>query len=210
MEKQIWEDPKVIKVNKEDGHVIAMPYDDVDSALSGEESRYKLSLNGMWKFYWQRGLENQPQNFENPGFNDAEWGELKVPSVWQTEGYSVPYYYASTFPRAISRSKHRIPKIDHKMQEIGFYRKTFALDKEWKEREIFIHCGACKAGLEVYVNGNYVGYSQGSMTPHEFNITKFVKTGEENIVCAKVYRYTDGTYLEDQDMWWLCGSYREV
>lgn len=210
MEKFIWEDPKIIKENKEDGHVIAMPYDDVESALSADGSQYKLSLNGMWKFYWQRGLQNQPESFEKTDFDDSEWGEIKVPSVWQTEGYSVPYYYASTFPKAISRSKHKIPKINHKMQEIGFYRKSFSIDKKWKGREIFIHFGACKAGLEVYVNGNYVGYSQGSMTPHEFDITKFAEPGKENTVCAKVYRYTDGTYLEDQDMWWLCGIYREV
>lgn len=210
MQKQLWEDPKVIKINKEDGHVIAMPFDNVDSAISGEESKYKKSLNGEWKFYWQRGLENQPQNFEKPEFNDKEWDNITVPSVWQTEGYSVPYYYASTFPRAISRSKHKIPSIDHKMQEIGFYRKSFTLDDSWKKREIFIHFGAAKAALEVFVNGTFVGYSQGSMTPHEFDISKYVKFGEENIVCAKVYRYSDGTYLEDQDMWWLCGIYREV
>lgn len=210
MEKYIWEDPKIIKVNKEDGHVIAMPFDDAESALSGEESKYKLSLNGMWKFYWQRGLENQPSDFEKTDFNDREWNEIKVPSVWQTQGYSVPYYYASTFPKAISRSKHSIPKINHKMQEIGFYRKAFELPADFDGREIFIHFGAAKAALEVYINGSYVGYSQGSMTPHEFNITKFVRPGEENIVCAKVYRYSDGTYLEDQDMWWLCGIYREV
>lgn len=210
MQKQLWEDPKVIKINKEDGHVIAMPFENVDSAISGEESKYKKSLNGEWKFYWQRGLENQPQNFEKPEFNDKEWDNITVPSVWQTEGYSVPYYYASTFPRAISRSKHKIPSIDHKMQEIGFYRKSFTLDDSWKKREIFIHFGAAKAALEVFVNGTFVGYSQGSMTPHEFDISKYVKFGEENIVCAKVYRYSDGTYLEDQDMWWLCGIYREV
>lgn len=210
MEKYIWEDPKIIKVNKEDGHVIAMPFDDAESALSGEESKYKLSLNGMWKFYWQRGLENQPSDFVKTDFNDREWNEIKVPSVWQTQGYSVPYYYASTFPKAISRSKHSIPKINHKMQEIGFYRKAFELPADFDGREIFIHFGAAKAALEVYVNGSYVGYSQGSMTPHEFNITKFVRPGEENIVSAKVYRYSDGTYLEDQDMWWLCGIYREV
>ncbi len=210
MKKAVWEDPKIIKINKEDGHVIAMPYDDVQSAVSGRESKYKLSLNGQWKFYWQRGLRNQPQGFEKTDFDDSEWGEIKVPSVWQTQGYSVPYYYASTFPKAISRSKRKIPKINHKMQEIGFYRKSFTLDPAWQGREIFIHFGACKAGLEVYVNGEFVGYSQGSMTPHEFDITKFVNIGAENTVCAKVYRYTDGTYLEDQDMWWLCGIYREV
>ncbi|MCH5317170.1 MAG: DUF4981 domain-containing protein [Eubacterium sp.] len=210
MKKQVWEDPKIFKINKEDGHAIAMPYDDLHSAFSGEESRYKQSLNGMWKFYWQRGLKNQPKRFESPGFSDAKWEEIKVPSVWQTEGYSVPYYYASTFPRAISRSKARIPHIDHAMQEIGFYRKKFYLNNKWQGREIFIHFGAVKAAIEVYVNGNFVGYGQGSMTPHEFNITNFINFDEENLVTAKVYRYSDGTYLEDQDMWWLCGIYREV
>lgn len=210
MEKQLWENPEIFKINKEDGHVIAMPYDDAETAMSGEESRYKQSLNGMWKFYWQRGVNNQPADFEKPGFDDSDWDEIKVPSVWQTQGYSVPYYYASTFPRAISRSKHRIPHIDHKMQEIGFYRRSFKVEEDWNGREIFLHFGAAKAALEVYVNGEFVGYSQGSMTPHEFDITKFVKFGAENLVTAKVFRYSDGTYLEDQDMWWLCGIYREV
>lgn len=210
MEKYCWENPDIIKINKEDGHAIAMPFDDVESAISEDESKYKKSLNGMWKFYWQRGLDNQPENFESVDFNDSEWDEIKVPSVWQTQGYSVPYYYASTFPKAISRSKNSIPKIDHNMQEIGFYRRSFTVDENWDGREIFIHFGAAKAALEVYVNGEFVGYSQGSMTPHEFDVTKFVKFNEENIVTAKVYRYSDGTYLEDQDMWWLCGIYREV
>lgn len=210
MEKQYWEDPLVFKINKEDGHAIAMPYDDVDSALSGDESSYKQSLNGMWKFYWQRGMKKQPKNFERLGFNDSEWDEIKVPSVWQTQGYSVPYYYASTFPRVISRSRHRIPHINHKMQEIGFYRRSFNVSDAWAGREVFVHFGAAKAALEVYINGSFVGYSQGSMTPHEFNITKFLRYGEENLITAKVYRYSDGTYLEDQDMWWLCGIYRDV
>lgn len=210
MEKQYWENPSVFKINKEDGHAIAMPYDDVESALSGEESKYKQSLNGKWKFYWQRGLRNQPTGFERMGFNDSAWDEINVPSVWQTEGYSVPYYYASTFPRAISRNKLRIPHINHRMQEIGIYRRKFALDKSFAGREIFLHFGAAKAAIEVYVNGNFVGYGQGSMTPHEFNVTKYLRYDEENVVAAKVYRYSDGTYLEDQDMWWLCGIYREV
>lgn len=210
MEKQYWEDPSVFKINKEDGHAIAMPYDDLESALSGEESKYKQSLNGKWRFYWQRGLKNQPNGFERMGFNDSEWDEINVPSVWQTEGYSVPYYYASTFPRAISRNKLRIPHINHRMQEIGIYRRKFDLDKSFAGREIFLHFGAAKAAIEVYVNGNFVGYGQGSMTPHEFNVTKYLRYDEENVIAAKVYRYSDGTYLEDQDMWWLCGIYREV
>ena len=95
------------------------------------------------------------------------------------------------------------------MQEIGFYRKSFTLNENFNGREIFLHFGAAKSALEVYVNGEFVGYSQGSMTPHEFNVTKVLKPGE-NVITAKLYRYSDGSYLEDQDMWWLCGIYREV
>ena len=209
MEKFRWEDPSIFKINKEDGHAIMMPYDSENEALSGKESKYKQSLNGKWKFYWQRGLKNQPENFQLVSFDDSHWDEINVPSVWQTEGYSVPYYYASTFPKAFSRTKSKIPSIDHNMQEIGFYRKTFILDEVFDNREVFLHFGAAKSALEVYVNGEFVGYSQGSMAPHEFDITKVLKKGE-NVITAKLYRFSDGSYLEDQDMWWLCGIYRDV
>lgn len=209
MEKFNWENPEIFKINKEDGHAIMMPFDSEKEALSAKESNYKQSLNGKWKFYWQRGLKNQPENFQLTSFDDSHWDEINVPSVWQTQGYSVPYYYASTFPKAFSRSKGKIPSIDHDMQEIGFYRKSFTLNENFNGREIFLHFGAAKSALEIYVNGEFVGYSQGSMTPHEFNVTKVLKPGE-NVITAKLYRYSDGSYLEDQDMWWLCGIYREV
>ncbi len=209
MSKFRWEDPSVFNINKEDGHTLMLAFDNEKDALSGDESKYKQSLNGMWQFHWQRGLKNQPDGFELTGFDASDWDEIRVPSVWQTEGYSVPYYYASTFPKAFSRSKAKIPSIDHNMQEIGFYRKSFELDECFDGREIFLHFGAAKSALEVYVNGEFAGYSQGSMVPHEFNVTKLLKKGK-NLICAKVYRYSDGSYLEDQDMWWLCGIYREV
>lgn len=209
MQKPRYADPSVIAVNKEDGHAIAMPYDTAAQALAGENSPYKRSLNGLWKFSWCRGVKNELEGFEAPDYDDGTWREIPVPSVWQTQGYSVPYYYASTFPRALSRSKGKIPKIDPAMQEVGYYRRTFTIDPEWKGRQVFLHFGAAKAALEVYVNGQFVGYSQGSMTPHEFDVTRYLLNGE-NLVCAKVYRYSDGSYLEDQDMWWLCGIYREV
>ena len=205
-----WENPAVIKRHKEDGHVIAFSYDDAEAAAKREAPDTKLSLNGEWKFHWQRGLQNEPADFFRTDFDDSEWRTIPVPSVWQTEKTgSVPYYYASTFPRAISRSKHKIPCIDHDMQEIGHYRRTFTLPENFEGKEIFLHFGAAKSALEVYVNGEFAGYSQGSMTPHEFDVTAFLHSGE-NLVCARVYRYSDATYIEDQDMWWLCGIYREV
>lgn len=205
-----WENPSVIQRNKEDGHVIAFAYGDAQSAVSRVAPSTKMTLNGSWKFHWQRGLTGEPADFYRTDFDDTSWRTIPVPSVWQTEGTgSVPYYYASTFPRAISRAKGKIPTIDHTMQEIGHYRRTFTLPESFEGREVFLHFGAVKSALEVYINGEYVGYSQGSMTPHEFDVTKYLHSGE-NLVCTRVYRYSDATYLEDQDMWWLCGIYREV
>ena len=208
--KYDWENPAVIKRNKEDGHVIAFSYDTAKKAVARETPDSKMTLNGDWKFHWQRGLKGEPTDFYYPHFDDSSWRTIRVPSVWQTEKTgSVPYYYASTFPRAISRTKSKIPTIDHDMQEIGHYRRVFTLPKNFEGKEIFLHFGAVKSAMELYVNGEFVGYSQNSMTPHEFNVTKFIQSGE-NLVCVKVYRYSDATYIEDQDMWWLCGIYREV
>lgn len=111
MEKFNWENPEIFKINKEDGHAIMMPFDSEKDALSAKESNYKQSLNGKWKFYWQRGLKNQPENFQLTSFDDSHWDEINVPSVWQTQGYSVPYYYASTFPKAFSRSKGKFRQL---------------------------------------------------------------------------------------------------
>ncbi|MCR4925922.1 MAG: DUF4981 domain-containing protein [Clostridiales bacterium] len=209
MEHFDWENPEIFKKNKEDGHNLALPYDDEKSAVERKESDYKISLNGQWRFFWQMGLENQPEYFYKKDFDDSRWDFLQVPSVWQLNGYSKPFYYASTFSRAFSMKKNKIPSIKHDLQEIGFYRKSFEIPEQWAEREIFINFGAVKSALEVYVNGKFVGYSQGSMTPHEIDITSFVTVGE-NQVSAKVYRYSDGSYLEDQDMWMFSGIYREV
>lgn len=208
--KYDWENPAVFKRNKEDGHTIAFSYDDEESALSRADSAYKMTLNGQWKFHWQRGLENCPEDFYKTDFDASFWRDITVPSVWQTEDTgSYPYYYASTFPRAVSRSRKKIPSIDHSMQEIGIYVRDFTLPESFNGRQIFLHFGAAKSAIEVYLNGEFVGYSQGSMTPHEFDVTRYARSGE-NRVAVKVYRFSDGTYLEDQDMWSLCGLYREV
>ena len=208
--KYDWENPYVFKRNKEDGHVIAFTYDSEQDALTRTEPKRRLSLNGEWKFHWQRGIDNCPEDFYKPDFDASFWRSIKVPSVWQTEDTgSYPYYYASTFCRALSRSKKKIPSIDYNMQEIGIYIRSFTLPKRFDGMELFLHFGAAKSAIEVYVNGEYVGYSQGSMTPHEFNVTRFVNAGE-NKIAVKVYRFSDACYLENQDMWLFCGLYRDV
>lgn len=205
-----WENSEIFKINKEDGHVIAFPYNDAESASKCKESPNKMTLNGLWKFHWQMGVDNGlPENFYKDDFNADKWDDIEVPSIWQLKGYGVPVYYASTFPRAICRKKSKIPTIDHDLQEVGIYRRNFTVPSEWNDREIFIHFGACKSALELYINGEFVGYSQGSMTPHEFDITSFLRDGENNVT-AVVYRYSDATYIENQDMWNMSGIYREV
>ncbi len=209
--KYDWENPAIIKKNKEDGHVIAFSYDNEADALNRVEPKTKMTLNGTWKFHWQRGLNDCPTDFYKDSFDASFWRDITVPSVWQMgeDTGSYPYYYASTFCRAISRNKNKIPSIDHDMQEIGIYVRDFDIPESFDGQEIFLHFGAAKSAIEVYLNGEFVGYSQGSMTPHEFDITKYARKGS-NRVAVKVYRFSDGAYLENQDMWLLCGLYREV
>lgn len=203
-----WENPLFIKENKLDGHNLALPYDENDKTVYGE-SKYKLSLNGEWSFRWQLGVENQPQNFCLEDFDDGEWDKIPVPSVWQMHGYGKPIYLCSSMPPQVSTVKSQIPKISHEKNEIGFYRRRFTLPSDFDGRRIILHFGAAKSALYVYVNGEYVGYSQGSMTPAEFDITEKLHAGE-NLICAKVMRFSDATYLENQDMWQFSGIYREV
>lgn len=208
--KYIWENPEIIKDNKEDGHVLAFCYDKADSAAKRENSPYKISLSGTWKFFWYKGVGELPAKYADADFDDSNWEDITIPGVWQFQkDYTKPWYYANSFPNCIGVEKSKIPSIDIKGQEVAMHRTSFTVPDSWNGRQIFLHFGAAKAGIKVYVNGKYVGYSQGSNTPHEFDITEFVKPGV-NKVAAEVYRYTDGTYLEDQDMWFLSGIYREV
>lgn len=206
----IWENTDIIKQNKEDGHVIAMPFDNEEDAVKRNPSPYKSSLNGKWKFLWQKGVGEVLPQYVAADFDDSGWEDIDVPGVWQLQkDYTKPWYYANSYPNCISTTPSKMPHIDLEGQEIGIHRTSFNISAQWSDREIFLHFGAAKAGLEVYINGARVGYSQGSSTPHEFNVTSFVHEGE-NQLTAVIYRYTDGTYLEDQDMWFMCGIFREV
>lgn len=203
-----WENPCIFNEGKLDAHNLALPFDLKDKA-DFDKSKYKMSLNGTWKFFWQMGIENQPDGFEKESFNDFFWDDLEVPSVWQTKGYGKPIYLCSFVPSQVSKIEGEIPKISHRRNEIGFYRRKFTLPENFDGRRIILHFGAAKSALYVYLNGEYIGYSQGSMTPAEFDITDYVKEGE-NTLAAKVMRFSDATYIENQDMWILSGIYREV
>lgn len=204
-----YENPLVIEKNKETAHAELMPFENISEIKSGKTSKYKLSLNGMWRFKWVLGCKNLPENFYKNDFDTALWDSIEVPSVWQLKGYGKPYYLAFSYPPAISVKKSEIPKIDETKNEHGYYKRKFTLPENFAGREIYIHFGAVKSAFYLYVNGKEVGYSQGSMEPAEFDITKYIQNGE-NTVSAEVIRYSDGTYLEDQDMWFFSGIYREV
>ncbi len=208
-ELKYWENPYIIKENKEDGHNTAMPYNSVKDALAGVAAPTKFSLAGTWKFYWQLGVDEMRTDYYAENYDDSSWDDITVPSLWQLKGYGKPIYLCSSLPSALSSVKGEIPKINHNLNEIGVYRRNFNIPESFDGKEIFIHFGAVKAGFFLYINGRRVGYSQGSMTPAEFRITDYVKVGENRII-VEVFRYTDGTYLEDQDMWFLSGIYRDV
>lgn len=186
-----WENPRIIQINKEKGHVMAMPHNDL--SLSNEN---KMLLNGIWKFSYSYGLGE----FTKPV-------DMEVPSLWQLKGYGKPYYLAFDYPPAISKKKSKIPTIDHSMQEIGVYQRQFELKDEWLEEIVYLHFEGVKSAFTLYLNDEEVGYSQGSMTPAEFKLNNLKK---ENTLRVEVYRYCDGTYLEDQDMWFLSGIFRDV
>ena len=208
-ELKYWENPYIIKENKEDGHNTALPRASVKDAVDGIQPPLKMSLSGTWKFWWQQGVDDLRTDYYSDEYDDSEWDDIEVPSLWQLKGYGKPIYLCAYMPDAISTNKGEIPKINHNLNEIGVYRRDFEIPEEYDGKEIFIHFGAVKAGFFLYINGRRVGYSQGSMTPAEFRITDYVNIGK-NRITVEVYRYTDGTYLEDQDMWFLCGIYRDV
>lgn len=202
-------DPKKTGVNKQPGHELWLPYDSAERAAERGATPYSLSLDGDWDFKWVMGTRGRPEGFEAPEYDSSGWDKLAVPSVWQLRGYGKPYYLAFSYPPAVCDKKGRVPEIDPALNESGFYRRTFTLPQSFEGRQIFLRFGAAKSALYVYVNGHFAGFSKGSMTPAEFDVTRFVRPGS-NVVAAQVVRFSDGTYLEDQDMWFFSGIYRSV
>ncbi|MCR5485526.1 MAG: DUF4981 domain-containing protein [Clostridiales bacterium] len=203
-----WEDPEKIEENKLEGRNLALPFGP-DDEVSIDKSPYKFSLNGKWKFAWCMGANMFKRDFYFAEFNDADWDTIDVPSVWQMRGYGKPMYLAASLPPALSVKKKEIPSVSRSLNEVGLYRRKFRVPETWIGRRIFLHFGAVKSAMYVYINGMFVGYSQGSMTPAEFDVTDFLSL-EENTIAVRVMRYSDASYLENQDMWQLSGIYREV
>lgn len=201
-----WENSTIFERNKEPGHATFVPLDLQSNTISfaKEESPYVKILNDNWKFNWVRKPADRPMDFYKPEFDVSTWKEIPVPSDWQLHGYGIPIYTNTVYPFKIDP-----PHIQHDNNPVGSYRYNFTIPAEWDGKEIFIHFDGVKSAFYLWINGQKVGYSQGSMTPAEFNITKYLKKGE-NVLAAEVYRWSDGSYLEDQDMWRFSGIYRDV
>ncbi len=201
-----YENPAIVGVNREPPRAAFLPHPSRESALSCEylESPWKRSLNGPWKFKLVRKPSEAPSDFHKPEFDDTGWDEIEVPSNWQLLGYDIPIYLNVRYP--FPPNPPYVPKDDN---PTGLYRRRFSLDESIEGRRVFLVFEGVNSAFYVWVNGHYVGFSKDSRTPAEFDITPYVRRGE-NLLAVKVLRWSDGSYLEDQDMWRLSGIYRDV
>jgi beta-galactosidase len=201
-----WENPSVLEINKEAPHATLFPFESKELAAAGkkEDSEFFHLLNGEWRFNWVRSPGERPQDFYREDFDDSGWDYIPVPSNWEVQGYGVPIYLNHPYP-----FEKNPPFIHHDYNPVGSYRTTFEVSEGWDGREIFLHFGAVKSAMYLWVNGERVGYSQGAKLPAEFNVTEYVRSGE-NTLALEVYRWSDGSYLECQDFWRISGIERDV
>ncbi|MCU0300722.1 MAG: DUF4981 domain-containing protein [Candidatus Nanopelagicales bacterium] len=200
-----WTDPASFAVGRRRGRALLERFDSLEDLDAGRRSN-RLDLAGEWEFAFVEGLVGF-DGHAAAAAGPQGVGRIPVPALWQLEGHGLPIYLANTYPPAIDR--RRIPRIDQARNEAGVYARTFEVPAAWAGRRISVVFEGVKAGLLVYCNGREVGYAQGSFTPAEFDLTDHLGPGE-NRLTAVVWRYTDGTYLEDQDMWFLSGIFRPV
>ncbi|MCW3464606.1 glycoside hydrolase family 2 TIM barrel-domain containing protein [Chitinophaga nivalis] len=207
--------PEVVSVNRMPMRASSFAYENLPLAQQQEKekSTFFLSLNGAWKFNWVQDPRKRPADFYKTDFNDAAWTTFKVPANWEVNGYGLPIYVnhpyeftGRTKMGAALKPPYDIP-VDN--NPVGSYRKKITLPQNWDGRQVFIHLGAVKSAFYIWVNGEKVGYSEDSKLAAEFDITKYVKPGE-NLIALQVYRWSDGSYLECQDMWRISGIEREV
>ena len=199
-----WQNPAVFEKGQTAPHAFYIPYISADDALKNKKSPYFQLLNGQWKFKLVNTPDQVPANFWNPKYDVKEWAEITVPSNWQMEGYDHPKFrnIALTF-------ESDPPKIPDYFNPTGCYKRKFTLAKNWNEKEIMLRFEGIKSASYICVNGKRVGYNQGGFEPAEFNITPFLVKGE-NDLAVQVIRFSDGSYLENQDMWRLSGIFRDV
>lgn len=201
-----WEDPNIIGISKLPPHCTFMPFPSEGITTNDRtKSPYYKTLTGNWKFYWVPVPDQKPKDFYQPNFDDSSWIDIPVPSHPELLGYGKPIYTNIQYPFWPINP----PFIPHDDNPVSSYRKLFYIPEEWAGRKIRLVFDGVMSAMYVWVNGNFVGYSEDSMTPAEFDITPFVKD-KQNLLAVQVYRYCDGSYLEDQDKWRVSGIYRDV
>jgi len=207
-EHRDWEDPQVLGINKLEYHTtLTLP------SLQGKCEEIH-SLDGEWSFHWSKDPWSKEEDFYKIDFNNSSWDKIVVPGNWQLQGFGLPIY--TNIPYPFQRDQPRVtsepPKdwyaYEHR-NPVGQYLRDFDIDKELLQKNLILHFEGVHSAFYVWVNGKKVGYSQNPMSPAEFDITSFVKEGK-NKLAVEVYRWSDGSYLEDQDMWRLSGIYRSV
>ncbi len=211
-----WQDETAISKGKEPPRATSVPYESVRQALDGRRaaSPFVVSLNGPWKFHWVNHPKYRVIDFHQPDYDDALWPAIRVPSNWQTEGYDIPLYTNHVYPFAIrppfvmdDPPEHYTNFADR--NPVGAYRKRFTAPESWKGREIHLVFHGVDSFFYLWINGHYVGFSKDSRTPAAFRIDALLQPGE-NLIAVEVYRYSDASYLEDQDFWRLSGIFRDV
>ncbi|MDR0865856.1 MAG: DUF4981 domain-containing protein [Candidatus Symbiothrix sp.] len=201
-----WEDPEVYSINKEAARATSLPYPTQDLARTDDyaASPYYQSLDGTWKFKWVKKPALAPAGFYQESYNTSDWDNIQVPANWEFSGYGVPVYTNIIYP-----FPKNPPFVNKEDNPTGSYRRHFILDPSWQGRRIFLHFDGGTTAMYVWVNGQKVGYTENAKSPAEFDITRYVREGNNTLAC-QVYKYSDGSYIEDQDMWRLGGINRSV
>jgi len=199
-----WEDPLVTSINRQPARATAYSYKTVEDALNGNrENSRLLMLNGSWNFKFAQNLQQAPKDFYKSEVKN--WDKIDVPSNWELKGYDIPIYKSAVYPfRPVNP-----PFVPKDNNGIGSYQHTFKVPTDWNDMTITLHFGAVSSAFQVWLNGDFVGYGEDSFLPSEFNISPYLKAGE-NVLSVQVLRYSDGVYLEDQDHWRMSGIQREV
>lgn len=210
---QEWRDLNVLEINREKPRNGSVPFATIDEALNSEwwKSSFYECLNGTWKFMYSDGPGQRPVNFYQTDYSVAHWHDIKVPGNWEVQGFGVPKYMNHPFEFSPTETPTP-PVLDYLPVEtnpVGSYRTSFSVPSDWDGRAVYLHFGAVKSAMYVWVNGERVGYSQGSKTPAEFEITQYLGSGE-NTLAVEVYRWSDGSFLEGQDFWRISGIKRDV
>lgn len=200
------ENPEIFAVNKEAYRATSFPYPNQTLALQDdkEQSPYFLSLDGDWKFYWVEKPADAPEDFYQENYDTSTWKTISVPGNWEFNGYGVPIYTNIPYPFPVNP-----PYVNKNDNPVGSYLQEFSVPENWNERHVFLHFEGGTAAMYVWINGEYVGYTENAKSPAEFDITKYIRKGKNTLAC-RVYKYGDGSYLEDQDMWRLGGINRSV